>query len=86
MKVGEESDDGVGWEEGALRSLKEREWVEEGDGSEVGGGFVGEFIDWSFKGVNDGLNFSVSVIDSGLSAEVQFHGDVEVSVNKRYVW
>ncbi len=73
MRVSEESDDGVGWEEGALRSLKERKWVEEGDGSEVGGGFVGKFIDRGFKGVDDGLDFSVSVIDSGLSAEVQFH-------------
>jgi hypothetical protein len=34
---------------------------------------VGKFIDRGFKGVDDGLDFSVSVIDSGLSAEVQFH-------------
>ena len=46
---------------------------------------MGKFIDGGFKCVDDGLDFSVSVIDSGLSAEVQFHGDVEVSVNKRYV-
>jgi hypothetical protein len=46
---------------------------------------MGEFIDRGFKSVDDGLDFFVPVIDSGLSAEVQFHGDVEVSVNKRYV-
>lgn len=46
---------------------------------------MSEFIDGGFQGVDDGLDFSVSVIDSGLSAEMQFHGGVEVSVNKRYV-
>ena len=46
---------------------------------------MGEFIDGGFEGVDDGLDFSVSVIDSGLSAEVQFHGGFETSVNNRYV-
>ena len=38
---------------------------------------MGEFVNRGFEGVDDGLDFSVPLVDCGLSAEVQFHWDVE---------
>ena len=56
-----------------MRGLKEWKGVEWGDGGEVGSGFVRDFLELDFEGVDDGLNFSVPVVDGGLGAEVQFH-------------
>ena len=75
LKVGQESDDGVGGEESAFRGLEEGEGVEGGNGGEVGGGFVGDLLDGDFEGVDDSLDFAVAVVDCGLCAVVEFHWD-----------
>jgi hypothetical protein len=71
--VGQESDDGVGGEESALRGLEEGEGVEGGNGGEVGCGFVGDLLDGDIEGIDDGFDFAVAMVDCGLCAVVEFH-------------
>lgn len=53
--------------------LEEWEGVEGRDGGEISGGFVEDLFYRDFEGVDDGFDFSVSVVDGGFGAEVQFH-------------
>lgn len=73
LRVGQESDDGVGWEECALRGLEKGKGVEGWDGGEIGGGLVGDLLDGDLEGVDDGFDFAVTVVDGGLCAVVEFH-------------
>jgi hypothetical protein len=77
LRVSQEPNDGIWWEKGSLRSLEKGEGVEEGDGREIGGCFMGYLINRYFEGINDSLDFSISVVDRGFGAVVQFHGELK---------
>jgi hypothetical protein len=50
---GQESDDGIGGEEGSLGSFQKRESIEDGDGGKIDCGIMGNFHNLEFECIDD---------------------------------
>lgn len=61
LRIGKESDNGIGGEESSLLSLEQWEGIEGGNGTEVSSRVMSNFLNIKSKGINNSSDLSVPV-------------------------
>lgn len=69
----QESDDGIGGEEGSMWGFEEWKSVEDRDVGKIGVGIVGNFLKLNLEGIGNGSDLSESAVGGALGAVVKLH-------------